>query len=125
MQKLTLAVSEEFFKIKFIFLRKKLKYYHFLVLLNFICVNKTIIYIFTTSFVQQKIRSTAVVTTCSLAAFAGIGVYKNNENVYDDFLMPIVRLFSPEFCHRAAVLGFKYRIFPKQQSIDSERLVNS
>lgn len=37
--------------------------------------------------------------------------------------MPVVRFLSPEFCHRMAVLGFKFQIFPKQKRIDSERLV--
>lgn len=72
---------------------------------------------------QQKLKSTALVTTSSLFAFAGISVYKNNEHVYNNYLMPLVRLFPPEFCHRIAVLGFKYRIFPKQFGTDAERLV--
>lgn len=75
-------------------------------------------------FSQQKLRSTAVVTACSIGAFVGIGVYKNNETFYDRYLMPMVQMCSPELCHRVAVLGFKYNLFPRQKHIDSDRLVN-
>lgn len=73
---------------------------------------------------QHQIKSTAIVTTCSVGALVGIGIYRNDSRFYDDILMPIVRLCSPELCHRLAVLGFKYNLFPRQKEIDSERLVN-
>lgn len=75
-------------------------------------------------FLQQKLRSTAIVTACSMGTFVGIGVYKNNEVFYDRYLMPMVQNCSPELCHRLAVLGFKYSLFPRQKEIDSDRLVN-
>lgn len=73
---------------------------------------------------QYKIKSTAIVTACSGGVFFGIGIYRNDSRFYDDVMMPIVRLCSPELCHRLAVLGFKYNLFPRQREIDSERLVN-
>lgn len=69
-------------------------------------------------------RSTIAVTTCSLGVFVGIGIYQNNEKFYDRYLMPVVRLFSPELCHRAAVLAFKYSLFPKQSGKDPVNLVS-
>lgn len=72
---------------------------------------------------QQKLKSTAIVTACSIGAFVGIGVYKNNEVFYDRYLMPTVQICSPELSHRLAVLGFKYKLFPRQKECDSERLV--
>lgn len=62
-------------------------------------------------------------TACSVGAFVGIGVYKNNEVFYDRYLMPMVQMCSPELCHRSAVLGFKYNLFPRQKETDSDRLV--
>lgn len=73
---------------------------------------------------QHKIKSTVIVTTCSVGALVGFGVYRNDSKFYDDVLMPIVRLCSPELCHQLAVFGFKYNLFPRQKEIDSERLVN-
>ncbi|XP_055310964.1 dihydroorotate dehydrogenase (quinone), mitochondrial [Sitodiplosis mosellana] len=70
----------------------------------------------------HKLKSTAFVTTCSIGAFFGIGIYRNEDQFYDKFLMPIVHMCPPELSHRLAVLGFKYKLFPKQQKIDSERL---
>lgn len=64
-------------------------------------------------------------TTCSIGAFLGIGIYKNEDKFYDKCLMPIVRLCSPELCHRAAVLGFKYKLFPRQKESDPDRLVSA
>lgn len=54
----------------------------------------------------------------------GYGVYKNDSRFYDNLLMPVVQLCPPEFSHRMAVLAFKYNLIPKQQTIDSERLVS-
>lgn len=62
-------------------------------------------------------------TTCSIGAFLGIGIYRNDEKFYDKCLMPFVRHCPPELCHRLAVLGFKYKLFPQQRSSDPERLV--
>lgn len=59
-----------------------------------------------------------------MGAFVGIGIYKNDERFYDKCLMPIVRKISPELCHRLAVIGFKYNLFPQQKEIDAERLVS-
>lgn len=64
-----------------------------------------------------------MVTTCSLGALVGIGLYRNDEKFYDNVLMPLVQLCPPEFCHRLAVLGFKYNLFPRQKLPDPELLV--
>lgn len=37
--------------------------------------------------------------------------------------MPIVQMCPPELCHRLAVIGFKYKLFPPQKQPDSETLV--
>lgn len=74
---------------------------------------------------QYKMKSTAIVTSCSIGAFLGIGLYRNDEKFYDNCLMPIVQLCPPELCHRLAVLGFKYHIFPRQRQPDSELLVRN
>lgn len=63
-------------------------------------------------------------TTCSIGAFLGIGIYRNDEKFYDNCLMPIVQLCPPELCHRLALLGFKYGLFPAQKQSDSDLLVN-
>lgn len=68
-------------------------------------------------------KSTAIVTSCSIGAFLGIGLYRNDEKFYDKCMMPMVQLCPPELCHRLAVLGFKYHIFPRQKQPDSELLV--
>lgn len=74
---------------------------------------------------QYKLKSTAIVTTCSFGAFLGIGVYRNNEKVYDNYLMPLVQFCPPELCHRLAVLGFKFKLFPSQTEPDSKILVST
>lgn len=73
--------------------------------------------------IQYKLKSTAVVTSCSIAAMVGIGVYRNDEKFYDKVLMPILQTFPPEWNHRLAVLAFKFNVFPKQKTLDSDRLV--
>lgn len=72
---------------------------------------------------QYKLKSTAIVSTCSIGAFLGIGIYRNDEKFYDNCLMPLVRLCPPELCHRLAVIGFKYKIFPQQKEPDTKLLV--
>lgn len=62
-------------------------------------------------------------TTCSLGALFGIGVYRNDEKFYDNCLMPLIKHCPPELCHRLAVLGFKYKLIPQQKQPDSEQLV--
>lgn len=72
---------------------------------------------------QQKIKSTALVSACSVGALIAIGVYKNNDQFYDNVLMPVVRQCPPELCHRAAVVAFKYGLVPAQASEDAPSLV--
>lgn len=70
----------------------------------------------------QKLKSTALVATCSTGVFIGINIYKNNENFYDNLLMPFVHLFDPESCHRLAVFACKYRLFPREKRSDPDSL---
>lgn len=74
--------------------------------------------------IQQKLKSTALVTTCSFGAFIGIGIYKNNSDFYDKVLMPIVQQCPPELCHRMAVIAFKYGLIPRQTTADADSLVS-
>ncbi|KAJ6630922.1 Dihydroorotate dehydrogenase (quinone), mitochondrial [Pseudolycoriella hygida] len=70
----------------------------------------------------QKLKSTLAVGTGSTAVFVSINIYKNNEQFYNNWLMPFVHLFDPESCHRVAVLACKYRLFPKAKENDPESL---
>jgi hypothetical protein len=73
---------------------------------------------------QNKIKSFVTVTAAGAGVFAGISIYKGNEEFYKDFLMPFSRLLPPEVSHNLAVLACKYKIFPVQKDNDPQSLVS-
>lgn len=81
-------------------------------------------YLTLSQFFQQKLKSTAIVSTCATGVFIGLNIYKSNERFYDKWLMPFIHLFDPESCHRLAVLACKYRLFPKEKDNDPKSLVS-
>lgn len=73
---------------------------------------------------QQKLKSLAVVSTCSVGVFTAINVYKGNERLYNNVLMPVVHLLPPELSHQLAVTACKFNLFPKQRNDDPVSLVS-
>ena len=55
--------------------------------------------------------------------FAGINLYKGSEKFYDDIVMPIFQLFSPETSHNISIKLAKYKIVPRPQKPDPPSLV--
>ena len=74
-------------------------------------------------FIQLQLKQAAVIVNGGVLLFAGINLYKGNEKFYDDIVMPVFKLFSPETSHNISIKLAKYKIVPKPQKPDPPSLV--
>lgn len=66
----------------------------------------------------------ALVACGAVGAFGALSIYKENEQFYDDFLMPMVHMLNPETSHNVAIMACKYKLFPKSKFKDPSSLVS-
>jgi dihydroorotate dehydrogenase len=65
----------------------------------------------------------AVVACGAVGAFTAMSIYNENEQFYDDFLMPMIHMLDPETSHNVALTACKYKLFPKSKFKDLPSLV--
>lgn len=70
----------------------------------------------------KKLASLAAVSTGSFALFSSINIYQNNENFYNNVLLPILFKFDAETAHNIAMLAAKYKLLPKSSYVDPPQL---
>ncbi|KAK3772990.1 hypothetical protein RRG08_036324 [Elysia crispata] len=69
-----------------------------------------------------QLKQAAVIVNGGVLLFAGINLYKGSEKFYDDIVMPIFQLFSPETSHNISIKLAKYKIVPRPQKPDPPSL---
>ncbi|GFS24224.1 dihydroorotate dehydrogenase (quinone), mitochondrial [Elysia marginata] len=69
-----------------------------------------------------QLKQAAVIVNGGVLLFAGMNLYKGSEKFYDDIVMPLFQLFSPETSHNISIKLAKYKIVPKQQKPDPPSL---
>ncbi|XP_020813099.1 dihydroorotate dehydrogenase (quinone), mitochondrial [Drosophila serrata] len=70
----------------------------------------------------SRLRSLCIVTAGATAVVAGLTAYKNRDQMFRTFVMPVVRLLPAETSHHLAVLACKYRLCPVSQYQDDINL---
>lgn len=74
----------------------------------------------------KKIKSLVAVSSCSSIILGGLLYYNNDEQFFDNFAMPLLRLsISPENIHKLGVFLCKWNLIPKNTYIDPPNLVIS
>lgn len=73
---------------------------------------------------QQKLRSLAIVSATAAGLAAGLSIYRGNEKFYEHVLMPATRYLPPEFSHQLAVWACKLRLFSGAAGADGACLVS-
>ncbi|XP_029647535.1 dihydroorotate dehydrogenase (quinone), mitochondrial-like isoform X2 [Octopus sinensis] len=68
--------------------------------------------------VIKQLREVAVIVTGGMVCFSGISIYQGNEKFYSQFVMPAVKILSPENAHRFGVALAKYRLFGRSSVAD-------
>jgi hypothetical protein len=63
------------------------------------------------------------VSAGGFGAFSALSIYKEDEQFYDNFLMPLTRMLDAETSHNYAIAACKYKLFPKSRFKDPETLV--
>jgi hypothetical protein len=72
----------------------------------------------------KKIKSMAVVGSCSSLIFGGYCYQTNDEKFFSNFLMPMTRLLlDAESAHKLAIFACKYNLLPKNSYQDPKTLV--
>lgn len=56
-------------------------------------------------------------------AFSALSIYKEDEQFYDNILMPLTRALDAETSHNYAIAACKFKLFPKSRFRDPESLV--
>jgi dihydroorotate dehydrogenase len=72
---------------------------------------------------QNKIKSLALVSGGGVGAFTAINIFNENEDFYDDFVMPLIHRLEPETSHNLAIFACKHGLFPKTRFKDPPNLV--
>eukprot|EP00106_Octopus_bimaculoides_P017896 XP_014785338.1 PREDICTED: dihydroorotate dehydrogenase (quinone), mitochondrial-like [Octopus bimaculoides] len=68
--------------------------------------------------VIKQLREVAVIVTGGMICFSGISLYQGNEKFYRQFVMPAVKILSPENAHRLGVALAKYQLFGRSSVAD-------
>lgn len=72
---------------------------------------------------QRKLYSLITVTLGGYCTYAGISIYKGEENFYRNYVMPLAHILDPETAHNLAVAVTKFRVFSKNNFRDPHLLV--
>lgn len=72
----------------------------------------------------KKLVSIAAVSSGSLAIFSSLNIYQNNENFYDNVILPVLFKFDAETAHNIAMWAAKYKLFPKSSYTDPPQLAS-
>lgn len=70
----------------------------------------------------KKFASLVAVSSGSFALFSSINIYQNNENFYNNFILPVLFKFDAETAHNIAMLAVKYKLLPKASYSDPPQL---
>ncbi|CAG9820236.1 unnamed protein product [Phaedon cochleariae] len=70
----------------------------------------------------RKLKSLLYITVSGYAVSGAISLYRGDENLYKNFLMPLVHTIDAEKAHKLAIFASKHRLIPKSHYVDEEPL---
>lgn len=59
-----------------------------------------------------------------VGVFSALNIYQENERFYEQILLPLTHVLSPETSHNIAIVASKYGLIPRSRYKDTDTLVN-